>query len=80
MSEEARLRSEFAAWCIGFRAHTQQSQRDLAQALGIHKSTVTRWETGELYPKWAKRLQLNEWARETGYRAVPPNPFGGKRQ
>ena len=69
---EERERTEFAAWLIAFRAHTQQSQKQLATVLGLTKKTITAWETGRHYPDWPKRLQLNQWARSVGYDPVPP--------
>lgn len=79
MNEKKRQRSTFAEWLIGFRAHTNQTQGELGHALGVHRQTVNRWESNELYPKWEKRLRLNEWAREVGFRPVPPKQYGGKQ-
>lgn len=74
--EQPSERGEFADWLREFRAHTKQSQSQLAKAMGFTKKTITAWETGRHYPDWSVRSLLNEWARQISFRAVPPKRYG----
>lgn len=76
---ETPQRGEFADWLREFRKHTQQTQKQLADTLGVHKFTIKQWESGRQYPLWPKRLQLNQWARSVAFRACPPKRYGDGR-
>ena len=43
----------------------KMSQSDLAEALGVARNTVTRWEKGEVSPPFMIRLALRELERST---------------
>jgi DNA-binding XRE family transcriptional regulator len=63
---------EFATWLRGLRQHVEQTQAQFADGVGVHRTTIARWETAVLYPDFHTRIRLNELAREAGYRPVPP--------
>jgi DNA-binding XRE family transcriptional regulator len=61
----------FATWVRGFRAHLEQTQKQFADSIGVHRTTVARWETAKLYPDWRTRTSLNQMSRKAGYIPVP---------
>jgi DNA-binding XRE family transcriptional regulator len=67
-----QAKKNFARWLLGFRAHTEQTQAELALVIGVHRITVVRYEGARLYPSRDTRIKLNELAREANYPPVPP--------
>ena len=51
---------------IATRREARLNQTELAERLGIARSTVVRWELGEVTPK---RKDVSAWALATGYDA-----------
>lgn len=51
---------------IATRREARLSQLDLADRLGVDRSTVVRWESGRIAPK---RKDVTAWALATGYDA-----------
>ena len=43
--------SSFGALLAAFRKRQHLTQQALAQALGIHRSTLVRWEQGDYLPQ-----------------------------
>lgn len=54
-------------WVRGLRAKLGYSQWELAYVVGVHRQTVTRWETGVMWPSARARHHLNFLARTVGY-------------
>lgn len=67
-----RAKQAFAQWCQGFRAHLELTQGELADVLGVHRTTITRYETTVLYPARDIRIRLNTMSKEAGYTPIPP--------
>lgn len=65
-------RKAFARWLRGFRAHQEVNQQEMADIVGLHRTTIVRYETCKLYPSRDIRIRLNTLARETNYPPVPP--------
>lgn len=51
---------------IATRRAAELSQADMALRLGVARSTLVRWELGEMVPK---RQTVSAWALATGYDA-----------
>lgn len=51
---------------LGTRREAGLSQSELAERLGVDRSTVVRWELGQVEPK---RRDVSAWALATGYDA-----------
>jgi transcriptional regulator with XRE-family HTH domain len=48
---EARRTLPSPALCRELRLQAQLSQQDIADALGVHRESVSRWERGERSPR-----------------------------
>jgi DNA-binding XRE family transcriptional regulator len=71
MASETTMRA-FGDWVRGLRAHLEQTQAQFALAVGVHRTTVARWETAKLYPDAPTRSELNRRSQHAGYTPVPP--------
>ena len=63
---DANLAS-FGALLKAFRTRRRLTQRQLAEAIGVHRSAIVRWEQGDFLPQskalvleLARRLSLDE--------------------
>ncbi len=74
MAREA-TRQELASWLHDFRWHMNMTQKQLAETLGVHRTTINRWEKMVLYPDRDRRMQLNELSQEAGFTPVPIKKF-----
>jgi transcriptional regulator with XRE-family HTH domain len=59
-------------WLKTLRHHVEQSQQQFADVLGVHRTTLARYEIGTRYPGRDVRLRLNEIARDAGFAPIPP--------
>ena len=59
-------------WLKELRAHTEQTQAQFAEAVGVHRVTIVAWEAGMRFPDIDNRIKLNDVARECGFAPIPP--------
>lgn len=67
-----RAREAFADWCRRYRHHTEETQADLALVVGVHRTSIVRYEAARVYPSRRVRILFNQLAREAGFQPVPP--------
>jgi DNA-binding XRE family transcriptional regulator len=59
-------------WLKALRAHTEQTQAQFAEVVGVHRITLVAWEAGRAYPDIDNRIRLNDIARDAGFAPIPP--------
>lgn len=60
-----------SAWLRDLRSQAGLTQQELAEWVGVHRVSVSRWESGATYPPRAHRLTLNTIARQLGHEPLP---------
>lgn len=63
-------------WLKQLRQHTEQTQAQFAEVVGVHRVTLAAWEAGMRYPDMDNRIRLNDIAREAGFAPIPPRLRG----
>lgn len=67
----SRRVSALADWLRDLRDGIGYTQQEMADWVGVHRVTFSRWETGATYPPYAHRMTLNDIARKVGHEAIP---------